>query len=140
MPDSRKGLGPAKRRMPTWRYKPDTIGHFVSTLTDGSVTFVAVVRLVPTRYAGGYRGPGEDKYELRRGLRGVAPMTTEYYERGLEGWTEVVRKTWPDIVEVGTFDSDRPLWVSPNPPKGCSHADQTRDARQGRETVRAWSQ
>ncbi len=111
MPDFRKGPERTKRRMPTWRYKPDTIGHFVSTLNDGPVAFVAVVRLVPTCYAGGYRGPGEDKYELRRGLKDVAPMTTEDYKRGLDGWTDAVRKAWPDVAEVGTFDSDRPLWV-----------------------------
>ena len=111
MPDFRKRPERTKRRMPTWRYKPDTIGHFVSTLNDGPVAFVAVVRLVPTRYAGGYRGPGEDKYELRRGLKDVAPMTTEDYKRGLDGWTDAVRKAWPDVAEVGTFDSDRPLWV-----------------------------
>ena len=27
--------------------------------------------------------------------------------------------------------------LSPNPPKGCSHVGQTRDERQGKETVRA---
>ena len=111
MPDSRKGLDHARRRMPTWRYKPDTIGHFVSTLTDGSTTLVAVVRLVPTTYAGGYRGPGEDKHELRRGLKDAVSMTTEDYKLGLEGWADAARKAWPDIVDVGSFDSDRPLWV-----------------------------
>ena len=97
--------------MPTWRYKPDTIGHFVSTLADGSAALVSVRRLVPTRYAGGYREPGDDKYELTRGFSDVVPMTSEDYARGLEGWANAVRKAWPDIAEVGTFDSDRPLWV-----------------------------
>ena len=111
MADLRKGPQRARRRMPTWRYKPDTIGHFVSTLDDGSAALVSVRRLVPTRYAGGYRGPGEDKYELMRGFGDVAAMTSEDYTRGLEGWADAARKAWPDIVEIGTFDSDRPLWV-----------------------------
>ena len=111
MANLRKGPERASRRMPTWRYKPDTIGHFVSTLADGSAALVSVRRLVPTRYAGGYREPGDDKYELTRGFSDVVPMTSEDYARGLEGWANAVRKAWPDIAEVGTFDSDRPLWV-----------------------------
>ena len=104
MPGPRNRPERPKRRMPTWRYQPDLIGRFVGTYADGSLAIVTVRKLVPTCYAGGYRGPGDDKYEIMRGVRDVAPMTPEDYKRGLEGWAEAVRKVWPDIGDVGTFD------------------------------------
>ena len=99
----------ARRRMPTWRYLPNTIGHFVTTLADGSMETQrqwserAIARTTPALF--GLFSVVTLAADVLIGQQGgMAPRTTAWYDKTSPSFADAIalvrRHLW---VQQGTF-------------------------------------
>ena len=134
----------ARIRMPTWRYLPNTIGHFVTTLADGSMETQrqwserAIARTTPALFGlFSVVTLAADILIEQRG--GMAPRTAAWYDKTSPSFADAIalvrRHLW---VQQGTFYAVRArARIDKNPaplvPQDARHASLRRLIVQSRD-------